>query len=633
MPGLLMNEERRRILFSLIGGLALVCSFFREGLHLPVDPAWIAVILCGLPIIREALTALFSDFDIKADLLVSLGLVASVALGEIFAAGEIAFIMSLGELLEERTVARAKKGIAKLVSLTPRTARVVRDGGEAVIPAGEVIPGDRLHILPGETLPVDGTILSGQTAIDQSLVTGESLPADKGPGDAVFSGTVNQFGAFFMEAARTEGDSSLQRMIRLVEAADASRVPIVRIMDRWASRIVVAALITALGVWWYTGQVLRAVTILVVFCPCSLVLSTPTAIMAAISRATHLGVLVGAGDVLERLARISSMVFDKTGTLTFGQPRVVAVHPLAPELTCDDVLELAAALERESEHPLARAITAHAAGRGLVPARVETFTALPGRGAAAVTATGPVLAGNARLMREKGVPVPAAAEALAEASAARGATTIYISARGELVGLLVLADTLRPDAAETIARLNAAGVDTLLLTGDREEAARTIAAQAGIRRLHADLLPEDKVALLREELRTVGPDKVCMVGDGINDAPALKTASVGIAMGGIGSDIAVDAADAVLVRDQLSRLPLLVELARRTAKTIRVNILLSVLLNAVTVILAAGGWMGPVVGALAHNAGALLIVLNSTRLLRYGREREAADRGVSGPGR
>ena len=320
---------KRDITFLALGGGSLLLSFFAPA-ALPVNPAWLAILLCGAPIVREAAVGLFTRFDIKADVLVSLALLASVAIGEIFAAGEIAFIMQLGSLLEERTVAKARAGIEKLVRLTPRTARRVTAAGEESIPAKAVAVGDRLRVLPGETIPVDGVVRAGQTSVNQAVMTGESLPVDKGPGDEVFSGTVNQFGSFEMEAARVGEDSSIQRMIRLVQSADAGKAKIVGLADRWATWIVIAALASAALTWLFSGQVIRAVTILVVFCPCALVLATPTAIMAAIGNATRHSFLVREGDALERLAQVGKAAFDKTGTLTRGVPEVTAVRRSTP---------------------------------------------------------------------------------------------------------------------------------------------------------------------------------------------------------------------------------------------------------------------------------------------------------------
>ena len=346
---------KKDVTLLVISGLAMLASLLKWQ-PLPFDMAWVAIILCGVPIVLEAIIGLVTAFDIKADVLVSLALIAAVCIGQDFAAGEVAFIMQLGGLLEELTVARARAGIEKVVHLTPRTARVLRGGVETVIPAQQVQVGDCLRVLPGESVPVDGVITSGQTSIDQAVMTGESLPVDKTVGDDVSSGTVNQFGAFDMRATRVGEDSSIQWMIRLVQSADAGKARIVGIADRWATWIVMIALSAAALTWLITGQIIRAVTILVVFCPCALVLATPTAIMAAIGNATRHGFLVREGDALERLAGVKVVAFDKTGTLTYGTPEVVSVVSVRPELPRQELYRLAACAEQLSEHPLGKAI-------------------------------------------------------------------------------------------------------------------------------------------------------------------------------------------------------------------------------------------------------------------------------------
>ena len=607
---------RKDIACLVISGLALLVSIF-ELLPLPFDPAWVAIILCGVPIILEAIIGLVTAFDIKADVLVSIALVASVAIGEDFAAGEVAFIMQLGALLEDLTVAKARAGIEKLVHLTPQTARRLRDGGEEVIPAEQVAVDDVLRVLPGETVPVDGVILTGHTSINQAVMTGESLPVDKGPGDEVSSGTVNQFGAFEMRATKVGEDSSIQRMIRLVQSADAGKAKIVTLADRWATWIVVAALTAAALTGLITRDPIRAVTILVVFCPCALVLATPTAIMAAIGNATRHSFLVREGDALERLATVSKITFDKTGTLTYGQPRVVRVCPLTEAVSREELFRLTAGAEGRSEHPLGRAVAAccrEELGQGAVPA-AERFQMLPGRGVRAVVDGREVLAGNLELLREE-LPAPGLkAPGQAEECLAEGCTVVYVAVDGRLAGFLALADTVREDAAETIRQVKAAGIDPVLLTGDHAGAARTIAGQLGIGEVHAQCLPETKLEII--DAYQARGQRVCMMGDGINDAPALKRAFVGIAMGGVGSDIAVDAADIVLVNDEVRELPHLLRLARRMMVTIKCNLTFSMTLNFVAIILAILGVLDPVVGALVHNAGSVLVIVNSSLLLRW----------------
>lgn len=619
-----LNEwggTRRDIAFLAVSGIALLISIF-GGLDLPVDPAWVAILLCGVPILLEALHRLITAFDIKADVLVSIALVASVIIGEDFAAGEVAFIMQLGALLEELTVARARAGIEKLVKLTPRTARVLHDGQADILPAEQVRVGDLVRVLPGETIPVDGVIVSGQTSVNQAIMTGEPMPVDKSAGDSVASGTVNQFGSIDLRAGKVGEDSSIQRMIRLVQTADAGKAKIVGLADRWATWIVVIALSAAVLTWLFTGQIIRAVTILVVFCPCALVLATPTAIMAAIGNATHHGFLVREGDALERLASVCRVAFDKTGTLTLGAPRVAAVYTLCPELDEAALFTLVAAAEQLSEHPLGKAIVTswRENGAGLLPA-ADQFQMLPGRGVQAVVEGRTILAGNRAMLAEQGIPLPQAAARAADASLEEGCTVIYIACDNRAVGLLALSDTVRPEAHAALAEVQALGVEPVLLTGDNEKAARHLARQLGINSWHAGCLPQDKLRYMDDSLAEGQP--VAMIGDGINDAPALKRAQVGIAMGGIGSDIAVEAADIALINDDLRELPHLVALSRRMMFVIRCNLTFSMALNFLAITLAITGLLNPVVGALVHNAGSVFVILHSAFLLGWRRHRTA----------
>lgn len=621
---------KRDIAFLVISGAALLASI--AGLSpFPFDMAWIAIILCGIPIILEAVIGLVTAFDIKADVLVSIALIASVIIGEDFAAGEVAFIMQLGGLLEELTVAKARAGIEKLVHLTPRTARRITKSSistaspasgtsgstkEEIIPAEEVQVGDRLRVHPGETIPVDGVILTGETSVNQAVMTGESLPVDKGPGDEVSSGTFNQFGAFEMEAVKVGEDSSIQRMIRLVQSADAGKAKIVGIADRWATWIVLIALSAAALTWLVTGEIIRAVTILVVFCPCALVLATPTAIMAAIGNATKHGFLVREGDALERLATVSDITFDKTGTLTYGTPRVTAVKSFLPGISEAQLYRYTACSEQNSEHPLGKAIVqCYKKENGETPGSPEEFHMLPGRGVQAVAEGHAILAGNPELFREHGVLLPDSVKTAAASCLQDGCTVIYIAVDQQPAGFIALSDTLREDAASTIDEVIRTGVTPVLLTGDHENVARHIAEQLHISQVHADCLPEDKLKWIDEDQKN--NRQVCMIGDGINDAPALRKAFVGIAMGGIGSDIAVDAADIALVNDDIRELPHLLRLAKRMMTTIRINLTFSMTLNFVAIILAITGILNPVVGALVHNAGSVLVIVNSAFLLTW----------------
>jgi heavy metal translocating P-type ATPase len=606
---------KKDIVCLVVSAVALAFSLLGSD-DLPIDPAWVAIVLCGIPILLEAIVGLVTAFDIKADVLVSLALIASVIIGEHFAAGEVAVIMQLGALLEELTVARARAGIEKLVHLTPRTARVISDGKEIILPAEEVQVGDILRVLPGETVAVDGIITQGQTAIDQSVMTGESIPVDKSAGDTVSSGTVNQFGSFDMKATRVGEDSSIQRMIRLVQSADAGKAKIVGLADRWATWVVIIALSAAVITFLLTHEIIRSVTILVVFCPCALVLATPTAIMAAIGNATKHGFLVREGDALERLAAVRRITFDKTGTLTCGTPRVIAVYSHQPTLSQEDIYALCAAVEQRSEHPLGKAVAHCYQEQYTQPlSPVEQFQMLLGQGVQGIIRGSAVLAGNMTLLTRHGLDLPEDIRTQANKYLNNGCTVIYVAQEQTVLGFLALADTLRPDAKMVISSLKQADLAPTLLTGDNENAARYIAQQLGIQEVISGCLPEDKLTYIDHTQQKSQP--VCMIGDGINDAPALKKAYVGIAMGGIGSDIAVDAADIALVSDEIRELPHLLSLAKHMMHVIRWNLTFSMTLNFAAIVLAVTGILNPVAGALVHNAGSVFVIVNSAFLLRW----------------
>lgn len=606
---------KKDIVFLILSGISLIISIFHL-FPLPFDAAWIAILLCGIPIILEAVIGLVTAFDMKADVLVSIALIASVFIGEDFAAGEVAFIMQLGAMLEDITVAKARAGIEKLVHLTPRTARRIDLDGEEIIPAEHVQVGDLLRVLPGESIPVDGIIVSGQTSINQSVMTGESLPVDKTVGDTVSSGTVNQFGSFDMKASRVGEDSSIQRMIRLVQSADADKAKIVGIADRWATWIVVIALSAAALTWLISGQIIRAVTILVVFCPCALVLATPTAIMAAIGNATKHGFLVREGDALERLASVTKITFDKTGTLTLGTPQVISCSCIFDSYTSDDLYFYTASAELRSEHPFGKAIVhCYMKDYKRPISEPKDFQMLPGRGVCAYVNGHEVIAGNIELLKEYQIKIPPILAHKISDFTQTGSTLIFTAIDQQLIGYLALADALRDDALFVIQQVKNTKISPVLLTGDHDSTAQYIATQLKIDEVCANCLPEDKLAFIDHCQNSGQP--VCMIGDGVNDAPALKRAFVGIAMGGIGSDIAVDAADIALVNDDIKELPHLLRLSKRMMTTIKCNLTFSMTLNFIAIILAMTGILNPVIGALVHNAGSVLVILNSALLLKW----------------
>lgn len=596
---------------TAIGGAFLILSFFlpKADVELFVDPAWVTVIISGMPLLYSAVRKLIKNKGlgrISSALLITVAMIAAIIIGDLFAAGEVAFIMALGEILEDLTTGRAKKGLKKLMSLAPSTGRRVVNGKEELIPAEDICEGDIIRILPGESVPVDGVVAAGNSSIDQSVVTGESIPVDKGIGDEVYCGTVNMFGAVDIRATAVGEDSSLQKLIRLVKEAENKKAPMARIADKSASVLVPVALLIALVTYFVTFDVTRAVTVLVVFCPCALVLATPTAIMAAIGQATKRGVIIKSGEALEEMAKVDLIAFDKTGTLTRGRPTVCDTVSLG-EADADALLALTATAESKSEHPLGKAIVASARERGLAVGACEGFAMTPGRGVIATANGKKVLCGSEALLAEHGINPTRDALEIAEKLRAEGKICIFTAADGEIMGITALADTLRAEATEAVSELKGKGVECALLTGDNERTAVHFAKEAQINDVRWELLPEEKSKAIAA-FQNIGR-RVCMVGDGINDAPALKNSNVGIAMGSMGSDIAVEAADIALISEDLKSISYLKRLADATVRTIKLSITLSMLINIAAVVMSVAGLLNPTTGALVHNVGSVFVVL------------------------
>lgn len=612
---LFKSETQKTVTFIIISSICLFMSLIQsvdELLHFNLS--WVAIILCGLPIIKEAATCLYEEFDIKADVLVSLALIGSVIIGEIFAAGEISVIMTIGALLEDLTVQKAQSGIENLVKLTPKQAITIRDNKEIMINADDIEIGDIVRVIAGETIPVDGVIIKGQGSIDESIMNGESLPVDKYVGDNVLSGTINQYSTFDIKATKTSQDSSLKRMIKLVKEADSKKAPIVSLTDRWATWIVVIALVSSIGTYLVTHQILRSVTILVVFFPCALVLATPTAIMAGIGNASKYGILIKGGDVVERLSKIKNIAFDKTGTLTYGKLSVVEYKSFCPEYDDETFLKILASVEAYSEHPLGKAITSYYKENNEELLDIQNFIVNPGKGITANLGEKSILVGNLKLIKDVDINLNKDIINISEEFTKKGCTVIYLSIDNKLIGYVALSDILREEAKEVISYIKSQKINPVMLTGDNKNSAQNIASIVGIDDINPSLLPEDKMNIIKNLEDSKSP--TCMIGDGVNDALALKYSSVGISMGAIGSDIAIEASDIALASDDIKNIPYLLYLSKKTMKTIKLNVTFSLALNFFAIILAMTGILNPVVGALVHNLGSVFVILNSAKLLK-----------------
>ena len=577
---------------------------------LPFDPAWVTIVISGTPLLYLAVWRVIHNpgiSKISSALLICIAMFAAVAIGDLFAAGEVAFIMAIGALLEEATTNRAKKGLKKLIHLAPTKGRRIKEGKEEMIPAEDIRQGDILRILPGETIPVDGTIISGETSVDQSVMTGESLPVDKGVGEEVFCGTINRFGSIDISATKVGENSSLQKLIRMVQEAEKKQAPMQRIADRVASWLVPVALLIAVLAYAFTGNIVTAVTVLVVFCPCALVLATPTAIMAAIGQATKHGVIIKSGEALEKMGKVDTIAFDKTGTLTYGRLDVSDMISFDETIRETDLLSLAASAEAKSEHPLGKAIVAYAKAKEVPLMESADFKMTAGKGIFAEAANSKLLCGNEKFLIDNGIAIDNTIQTILMKLRKQGKASILVANNTKCIGVIALSDVLRREAKNMVSQLNSMHTRAVLMTGDNAQTANYFAEQVGISEVRAELLPEDKVRHIEELQRD--HHKVCMIGDGVNDAPALKTAYVSVAMGNMGSDIAIDASDIALMSDDISKIPYLKRLSNATVATIKFSITLSMFINFVAIVLSLLQMLNPTTGALVHNAGSCFVAL------------------------
>lgn len=607
---------------TIVGGVFLLISliFIIMGISVPqyLDPAWVTIIICGLPLLWLAISRLVYQHWVSSALLICIAMVASLMIGEIFAAGEVVFIMALGALLEDYTVNKSKQGLKDLIDLKPQQGRLITttDDGqtkETKVNAEDIKIGDILRVLPGEVIPTDGVIIDGNTSVDQSVMTGESLPLDRTTNDEVFSGTLNLYGAIDIKATKVGKDSSLEKLIRMVEEADEKQAPTQRIADKWATWLVPVALGIAIVTYFITLNIERAVTILVVFCPCALILATPTAIMAAIGQATKHGVLIKSGEALEHMGNVDCITFDKTGTLTYGNLEVSDVISLDDEYSQQQILKYVTISEVKSEHPIGKAVVDYGRKEGINYAEPDEFKMVPGKGVEVQYKDKRILSGTTRYMEENNIIVFDKCHEELDLLRNEGKASIVVAINNKVVGLVGLSDVLRENALPVVTTLkDDLETDVELLTGDNHKAANYFASQVGIENIHSELLPENKVEII-EQLEREGKE-VCMVGDGVNDAPALKTADVSVAMGGMGSDIAIDAADIALLGDDIEKLPYLKKLSNSTLFTIHLSITISMMINAVAIVCSVLGLLNPITGALVHNIGSCAVVMLAASL-------------------
>ncbi len=591
------------------GALLIIASFILDRLYinhlLSIVLALAALAILGGPIIWGAMKGLWEK-QLNVDELVSLAMVASVVIGEYLSASVVALIMVLGSLLEKFTSQRSRAAIQSLVSLNPVQATVLRDNIETSVPLSGIQPDELVIIRPGEQVPVDGVVVRGTASINQASLTGEFLPIDKGAGDFVYAGSANYSGMLVVRVEKVGEDTTFGKLIRLVQEAEQTRAPILRVADRYARYFTPLIVGLSLVVYMVSGDAHRAITVLIVGCPCAFILAAPTAITAALGNAARNGVLIKGGAFLEELGRVNAVVLDKTGTLTTGRPVVTEIIPLN-DGSQFHVLELAASAEKYSEHPLARAILEAAETNGCSLTEPEEFRQIPGKGIEALVEGKKVFVGVA----------PGVAEVKKDSNSIEASTNtcLLVSLNEQPAGYLMISDKLRPEARELVPELRQLGVQkVLLLTGDSHPVAAHIARASGINEFHASLLPEQKLQYMRT-LQNQG-FKVAMVGDGINDAPSLAASNIGIAMGAMGTAVAIESADIALMADDLTRIPYSIKLGKDTLKTINYNIIFAMIFNLLAIAASAMGYLNPIMGAFAHNVGSVLVVLNSARLIR-----------------
>jgi len=610
---------------TLAGGVLLISSgvagrrfLYGAGSFQAELLAMLGAVLMGVPIVLHAVKG-FVKKEMHMDELAALAILAAFANKNYVAAGTIAFFMLLSELVESRTALGARASIESLIKLTPTQANLIgRDGTEREVKVSELKPGDTIRVRPGDNIPADGEVTRGLSSVNEATITGESLPVDKVPGMQVFAGTSNLTGALDITVTKAGKDTTLGKVQSLIIQAEQTKIPIMRIIDRYVKWYTPTILMIAGIVWFFTQEVNRAIAILVISCPCALILATPTAMVAAISASARLGVLIKNVADLEIAGKITAMVFDKTGTVTTGRLYVTKLTP-AEGIKPAELLAVAASAEQMSKHPAARALQEVAKEANLSLPAIEDFRETPGKGVSAAVEGAKVLVGRDSFLKENGIDVSNVPDPRLHEE--QGFSTLYVSRDSSCIGWIGLQDKTRPEARKAVEELREFGVKRItMLTGDRPEVANRVAAELGCTDFKSQCLPQDKLAIV-EQIKKDG-HTVVVVGDGINDAPALAAGDLGIAMGAAGSDVAINSASIALMSDDLERLPFLVRLSRRTRRVIAQNLGFGIAFIILGIAAAAAAWLSTIYAALLHFVGSLVVVFNSARLVRFGEELE-----------
>jgi len=608
----------KETIIAFINGVLLLAGFIAWLSGAPETSRWLyfgSAVIGGIPLFMLASKAVLINHDITAGFMASVAMIAAIIVGEYSAAALVVFMFAIGDWLENLTIARANNALRDLANLVPPTITVRRNGGEIAIPVEQVTLEDIVLVRSGERIGVDGRLLSGNGSVNQSAITGESMPTEKKTGDEVFAGTLNEVGAFELKVTRLGQDTTLGQIVQMVKDAQSQQAPVQRLANKYARILVPVTFSIALFVYLLSGEIIRAITVLVVVCPCALVLATPTAVVAAIGNAAKRGMLVKSGAVIEQVGKVDVVAFDKTGTLTHGRPVVQEIISLNG-LHCDELLTLAASAERFSEHPIGRSIVQALEIKKLSLREPQEFKVLPGYGVTARIGEHQVVMGNRVLLAEQGIAWSSTLDTQVQGLEMQGHTVIPVAVNGSVAGLISLADTPRPEAKNAIVELKRLGIrEVIMITGDNPRTAERIALELGIGRFYSEVLPQDKLKIIRD-LQAEGR-KVMFAGDGVNDAPALAAADIGVAMGLAGTDVALETASIGLMADEIELLPQIIDLSRKSLGVIRQNVIFSMSMNVLSLLLGGFGIIGPAIGALMHEFSALPVLGNSARLINY----------------